>query len=164
MAGRVDTVRKLTGAERKRKSRGFTLLEILLVMMLATMVLTLVPASFSVVVPHVERQAEVRHFVSALRSARGAAIRERRAVTLMLDVRRHQYYLAGSEQVKVLPESLAIHYSTLFSPVPNEPVVAIRFFADGSSNGGLIELAMEDEIYYISIDWLTGKVSYREKA
>ena len=100
MAGCVETASMLTGAERQRTSRGFTLLEILLVMMLATLVLTLVPASFSAVVPRVERQAEVRYFVSALRSARGAAIRERREVTLLLDVRRHQYHLAGSEQVK----------------------------------------------------------------
>lgn len=164
MAGRVETVSKLMGAERKRTSRGFTLLEMLLVMMLATLVLTLVPANFSAVVPHVERQAEVRHFISVLRSARGAAIRERRAVTLMLDVKRHQYYLAGSEQVKALPKRLAIHYSAPFSSVANEPLVAIRFFADGSSSGGLIEMTMEGEMYHITIDWLTGKVSYREKA
>lgn len=148
----------------RRHPAGFTLLEMMLVMLLATLILTVVQANFSALVPSAGRQGEVRHFVAALRAARGEAIREQREVTLMLDLKQHHYHRAGSEQRSSLPEDLVIHYHAPFTEVRAPSPVAISFFADGSSSGGLVELVMADERYLISIDWITGKVGYREQA
>jgi len=143
--------------------QGFTLLELLVVMTLATLILAIVPASFSSMVPHVEQQAQVRDLIFALRSARGQAIREGQEITFTLDLAHHQYSLSGSGEVKPLPKSYNIKFTPQFDPVPDERRVAIHFFADGSSSGGRIDMAAEDVHYDISINWLTGKIDYREK-
>lgn len=155
---------RLTARFCRRHTGGFTLLEMMLVMVLATLILTVVQANFSALVPSAGRQGEVRHFVAALRAARGEAIREQREVTLVLNLKQHHYHRAGSEQRRSLPEGLVIHYHAPFTEVRDPSPVAISFFADGSSSGGLVELEMADERYLISIDWITGKVGYREPA
>ncbi len=144
--------------------RGFTLLEMLIVMTLAALLLTVVPASFSSILPHVERQTEVKALAASLRALRGRAIRERRELTLRLDLKRRQYQLQGGEKVTRLPESVVLGYRPAFATALAESPVTIRFFADGSSSGGTVELATADTRYEIHIDWLSGRVRYREKA
>jgi len=38
-------------------------------------------------------------------------------------------------------------------------MAAIRFYPDGSSTGGSIDLSVNGEGYRIKVDWLTGGVS-----
>lgn len=145
-----------------QRAAGFTLLEILLVMTLAALVLTVVPVSFNAMVPHAEHKAAVSRLVSALRAARGLAVRERHEVTLILDLQYRRYHLRGSEQLTQLPDSLSLHVSTPFHAVRDAQTVAINFFPDGSSSGALIEMGLEDETYQVEVDWLSGRVRYRE--
>ncbi len=160
----MEDPRQTTGGRVVRfRARGFTLLEMLLVMTLAALIVTVVPASFNAVLPHVEREAELRGLVSTLRSVRGMAIRERREVSLMLDLKRRQYQQVGSEQVIQLPEVVVLSFRPAFASSVEQSPVVIRFFADGSSSGGTIELAAADARYEIQIDWLSGRVSYREQ-
>jgi hypothetical protein len=68
------------------------------------------------------------------------------------------------EKIEQLPKNFAIRYKPPFSPEVNDRAVTIRFYADGSSNGGLIEMASKEAVHRISIDWLTGRVGYDEKS
>jgi general secretion pathway protein H len=146
-----------------RFARGFTLLELLLVMTLSALLLTLVPASFSAMLPYVEQKAEIRHLVMALRSARGMAIRERREIGLTLDLKHKRYYLEETAQISYLSDALRLDYRPGFAENgDDQQVVTIRFFPDGSSNGGQLTLKTADAGYRISIDWLTGRVRYHE--
>lgn len=158
----VSSSRKINRIERHVLHQGFTLLELLVVMTLATLVLAIVPTSFSSMVPHVERKAQIRDLVFALRTARGVAVREGQEVTFTLDLKNYQYSLSGSGEIKNLPKSYTIKYIPQFPPVPDNQLIEIHFFADGSSSGGQIDLAAEDLHYDININWLTGKIDYRE--
>lgn len=149
---------------RRNIQRGFTLLELLVVMVLATLILSVVPASFTAMVPHVEQQAQVRDLIFALRSARGMAVREGQEVKFTLDLANHQYTLSGSGEFKQLPNNFSLKFIPQFDPVPDEEPVVIHFFADGSSSGGRIDIASDEVRYEISINWLTGKIDYHEKA
>lgn len=153
-----------TSPVRKYSPNGFTLLELLVVMVLATLVMALVPASFSSMFPHAERESEVRQFVSALRSARGIAIRDKEDVSLKLDLENHRYYLPGDEQIRQLPDNFHFLYIPSFNRPADKAAVIIRFYADGSSTGGVIEMKSEEETYLVTIDWLTGKVHYDESS
>ncbi len=144
--------------------QGFTLLEMLLVMTLAALVLTVVPASFSAMLPNVERQAEARELVSELRATRGRAIRDRQEMSLMLDLRRHQYRVLGTEKTMTLSEDIVLSFRPPFSSDESESFVTIHFFADGSSSGGVLEMTAVDAVYQVEIDWLTGRVRTREGA
>ena len=145
------------------RARGFTLLEILLVMTLAALIMTVVPASMNGLLPHLERQAEVKALVMYLRGARGTAIRERREVTVLLDPERRQYRLTGSGNATQLPDGVLLEYSSAFDSAGARPPHNISFFADGSSTGGTIWFGTADTQYEIHIDWLSGRVGYREK-
>ena len=142
--------------------RGFTLLELLVVMVLATLLVTLVPSSFSTMVPHVAERSDVQRLVLALRTARADAIRDRREVSLELDMAQRRYHIPGKQKIEQLPERLAISYKPPFSPYLEVPRVTIRFYADGSSSGGKIELVSAQSAYHIAIDWMTGRVDFSE--
>jgi general secretion pathway protein H len=47
---------------------------------------------------------------------------------------------------------------TAQSEQANESVGAIRFYPDGSSTGGRIDLSSDDVRYVIDVSWLTGTV------
>ncbi len=143
--------------------RGFTLLEMLLVMTLAALILTVVPPSFTAMLPHLEQRSEAKALATVLRSVRGRAIRERGEFALMLDLERREYRQPGSEKVTRLSEAMALSYRPAFDSMGKTTSVAIRFFADGSSSGGTIAMVATEARYEIHIDWLSGRVRYREK-
>jgi len=143
--------------------RGFTLLELLVVMTLATLVLAVVPASFSSMVPHVEQQSQIRDLVFALRSARGQAIRASQNATFTLNLATRQYSLNGTGVTRKLPEDFHVTFIPPFQQIVDSQQIEIHFFADGSSSGGLIRMASKDMQYDISIDWLSGRIAYHEK-
>ncbi len=143
-------------------AKGFTLLEILLVMTLATLILTVVSANFSVLVPGMEQQAQVRYLVSALRAARSTAVSEQREVALLLDLKQRQYRIEGAEQITQLPETLQLGFFPVLPATTNESTKVIRFFADGSSTGGVIDMVTDEVAYRVTIDWLTGRIGYAE--
>lgn len=144
-------------------NRGFTLLEMLIAMTLAALLLTVVPASFSGLLPHVENRSGVKALASELRSLRGQAIRERTEHTLLLDLEQRQYRPSGAEGFTHLPETLSLVFHPEFGNGQSESSVVIHFYPDGSSTGGILELASPDTHYEVHIDWLSGRVEYREE-
>jgi general secretion pathway protein H len=51
---------------------------------------------------------------------------------------------------------------TARSELEEEGVGRIRFFPDGSSTGGHIDLLHKDAVWRVEVLWLTGEVSVRE--
>ena len=62
----------------------------------------------------------------------------------------------GREQVS-LPEGVDVTITTARSEVTSEAVSGIRFFPDGGSTGGHIELTVNDREYRVNVAWLTGE-------
>lgn len=163
MSGVTPEDKERSWRECVNNHRGFTLLELLVVMTIATLVLVIVPVRFSAMVPHVESQAEIKRLVLALRAARGMAIRESREVYVTLDLAHQQYALPGSAQMRPLPKNFKIKYLAPFTPSHVTQLVEIHFFSDGSSSGGRIDMTAKDAHYEITIDWLTGRIGYLER-
>jgi general secretion pathway protein H len=64
--------------------------------------------------------------------------------------------------VHKLAQQLELKLFTAQSDLVNDNVGAIRFFADGGSNGGRITLASGERKFNVDVDWLTGRVAILE--
>lgn len=139
--------------------RGFTLLELLVVLALIGMMLTLAPPLFSNAFKGAEAKSAVRQLASALRQTRAAAVSTQRETTLIVDVGARYFHGDDGRRSRSLPEHAAVTLTTADSERISEHAGAIRFFPDGSSTGGRILLQSDNQLFTIEIDWLTGRIT-----
>jgi len=144
-------------AHPRERMLGFSLLELLVVLLILSAVATLmVPAIRTGT--GTELKAAAYTLATALRRTRYQAINQHRSEALVLDVERRLFSIAGEPKPRRLPAELEISLFTARSELLNEHAGTIRFFPDGSSNGGRITLATPDRKLLIDVDWLTGIV------
>ncbi len=137
---------------------GFTIIELLVVMVIMAMAYTLASPMITAGVSGTELKASARQLAAGLRKARSEAISRRREAVLTVDVEGHQFQLSGDQRVYHLPKSVAVKLFTAQSELVNGTTGAIRFFPDGGSTGGRITLSAHERNYDVDINWLTGQV------
>ena len=147
----------------RRASRGFTLIEILAVVALIALALAVVSVSVGGGLKGAKVKAASRDLVAALRYTRGQAIVKREAKTLSVDVDKRRYKAPDKKWVE-LPKDMTMKLFTARSELEEEGIGRIRFFPDGSSTGGHIDLLRDDATWRVEVLWLTGEVSLREGA
>ena len=153
------------------KTAGFTLLELLVVLAIAGMLVALVPAAVSAVVPGTKARIAAYDMASTLRDARNLAISQSTPVDVVFDLESASYAIAGSPPT-VLPRGMALVIQERsgyvsetrrvagHSPFDREAPVTLRFYPDGSSSGLDVRLGPGDGGgYLVSIDWLFGGAS-----
>ncbi len=141
--------------------KGFSLLEILVVLVIIGFMVVLVPPRLSGVIASTQAKASARDMVSALRQSRSHAIGRQKEQTFKLDLKKKTFTF-DQKKIKKLPENLKISLYTARSEQFSDQTGAIRFFPDGSSTGGRIKLTMNNLHLFIDINWLTGKVALLE--
>ena len=144
------------GRSRVPVMRGFTLIELLVVMMILALVATTVPAMLSRGVGS-QLQSSVRELATGLRWARSEAVSERHSVALWVDTADKSYLVETRRRRYRLPEEASVLVNTTEREVRGD-LAAIRFYPDGSSSGGSIELGAEGVVFQVTVDWLTGGV------
>jgi general secretion pathway protein H len=130
--------------------RGFTLLELLVVLAILGVLLATVPAGLGAALPGMRLHAAAEMLVTDLQAARLQAIRGRHETAIELEPDRPGYRIAASK--RELPSGSAIRLQA-----PDRRQSALRFLPDGSSNGGVLILSRDERAYRISVDWLTGR-------
>ncbi len=142
-------------------SRGFTLIEVLVVLVLMAMAYTLVPpAMFGG--GGVEMHAAARQLAAGMRKARDHSIHTQRDAVLLIDVEGRQFTVSSDDKKYPLPEQGQITVYTAQAEVVDGKQAAIRFFPDGSSTGGAVTLSNKGAIFRVQVDWLTGSVAIRD--
>jgi len=141
-----------------QKTRGFTLLEILVVLGIMTLLLAVVPPALTNVIAGTKLKGATRDLAAGLRLARNQAIVKQNDTTLSLDVEDKIFQIADKQKKLNLPEDTKLTLTTAQSEQITEKEGAIRFFADGSSTGGRITLNKARNTYTIDVNWLTGKI------
>lgn len=137
--------------------RGFTLIELMLVIVLIAMSYVLVPRYLFSGVSGADLKASSRDIAAGLRMARAEAVTSRRDAALVLDMDKRNFTVAGG--TRQLPEAVELKLFTAQSEIVSERRGAIRFFPDGSSTGGRITVASGERKYEVDVDWLTGRVT-----
>ena len=138
--------------------KGFTLLEILVGLAILALVLAIVPPMFTNVIDSPQMKSATRTLASGLKQARNEAISKQRETTLTLDVETRQFALGGKQHQLDLPKDTKLTLIAANTEQLNDQQAAIRFFPDGSSTGGRIELGNQRNEYMIDVNWLTGKI------
>lgn len=143
---------------RPARQRGFTLLEILVVLAILGIALTLITGYRAPWSGRLELRGTASDIAAALRMARGEAIAQNRPIDVAVDVdgRRLQIDTAAPRQ---LSPQLKLALLTAASEDRSAGTGAIRFNPDGSSSGGRIAISDGHQTIAIGIDWLTGRVA-----
>ena len=136
-------------------SRGFTLVELMVVMVIIALIMGLVGTSISRSVSATEARVAPRNLVASLRYTRARAIIDKKEQVFQVDTENRSYQAPGREQVN-LPEGVDVTVTTARSEMTSESIAGIRFFPDGGSTGGHIELTINDREYRVNVAWLTG--------
>lgn len=146
-----------------KRQRGFTLLELLVVLVIGVLLVSLAPPLLSGLSGATELRGAARQVAAGLRSARNEAVSRQREATLTLDLEQRRFGVTGDPREIVLPEGLGIRLYTAQAEVVDGATGGIRFFPDGSSTGGAITVSGSQRAYRVSVDWLTGAITIAEE-
>jgi general secretion pathway protein H len=133
--------------------RGFTLLELLVVLAVMTLLIGAVPIVMTGGLSGLELQVAARDVADTLRHARGRAIALNDEVVFALDRESGRYAVTPGQRAGALAEG------TEAVVKPNNALDTVRFFPDGGSTGGRITISRDQQSYDVRIDWLTGQVT-----
>ncbi|MCF6263958.1 MAG: prepilin-type N-terminal cleavage/methylation domain-containing protein [Xanthomonadales bacterium] len=141
---------------RPKLARGFTLIEILVVMVLIGLMVSMVGLSLSKSVSRAEVRNASRDVLSALRYTRTQAIVTHSEQVLMVDLENRTISVPGKKPIK-LPKGIELGMTTALREQQSETLAGIRFFPDGGSTGGKLFLTVGEREFIIHIQWLTGE-------
>jgi len=140
-----------------RFARGFTLLELLVVLAILALATVIALPRIGAGLPGAELDAGARRIAAGLNEARSLAVARNRAVRFTL-IGAEKRFTVGEGPGGALPDKIAITLITGAGDVTGAAQGAIRFFPDGSSSGGRIELSGSGGRRSIEVDWLTGRI------
>ncbi|MDR2710657.1 MAG: GspH/FimT family pseudopilin [Burkholderiales bacterium] len=151
---------------RVRGARGFTLLELMIVLVLVAIIMaTAIPLLLGDGPSNSELRSAARQLAAAARQVRGEAVTQRSEMLLVIDLERNRFKIGEDPREFQLPEAIVLKLFTAQTDQISDTVGSIRFFPDGGSNGGRITVGAgedSDRKYEVDIDWLTGRVAILE--
>jgi general secretion pathway protein H len=138
---------------------GFTLVEILVVMLVLAILAGMAGARFATRGAGDSLQATAYELASRCRAARAKAIRRGADATVVIDLA--QRMVSAGEDVPPLgiPAAITILTDTSSAEQRSPSTAGIRFHPNGSSTGGKVRLESGPRAYEVRINWFTGRVS-----
>ena len=144
-----------------RLNRGFTLIEIMLVLVMIAVMVAITATFMSGSLEQAKIRAVSKNLISALRYTRGQAVIKHEQKTIIFNVK-DRTYRAPKKKLVQIPEEVEMNLYTIESDIVDEDTGKIRFFSDGSSTGGWVKLTYRNKIWKININWLTGEIRLEE--
>ena len=141
--------------------RGFTLLELLVVVVILAFASTLVGINFGG--DRASLDAVARTLVTDLRYVRSRAMVGNVDTALVVDLSRGAYYSRAARVERELPDSVALKLTVDQRDTDREREIGrIVFYPDGSSSGGKVRLTRNGRSLDVTTAWLNGYVSLQE--
>lgn len=145
-----------------KNDRGYSLLEMLVVLTIIALIAALTPAAYRNIRPGVELRSTSGEVAALLRKARSNAILTGRDTVVVFDL--DQNVAAFGNEETSLTWSGAIKVTAIIAE--SERVDGnrgnIRFFGNGGSTGGKLHLQTSKMAYDVSVDWLLGTVEVKK--
>jgi prepilin-type N-terminal cleavage/methylation domain-containing protein len=155
-------------------ARGFTLLEIILVLVFIGLIAGLTTPFVMSTLERIKHQSEARKIFSALRYARSEAITSKTVTTFNANIGSNKYWISHkgdktSPVTKILDPGFTLSYITGNEETIESGTFAVKFYPRGNSDGGTILIAVvapgkSDSAYEITLDPITGSSRIEQKA
>ena len=145
-------------AARRFAQRGFTLLEIVMVMALIAITGILALGVLTGGFDRVLLRSSAKDMTAQLRFARAHAIATGTPQRFEIDPQAHTWRSAD-DRAGELSKKLGVHFIGARELQPAQGVGAIVFFGDGASTGGRVQLSLRDAAWNVDVAWLTGEVT-----
>lgn len=143
-----------------QKQRGFSLVELLIALAILSAMITIAAALVMQAPGPSEARADARAMASAMRAVRADAIATRSSVDFKIDLRSHSF-VAGDRAGSVR-KAFAMKGTGAQSLSEDAAVIGVRFYPNGSSSGGKVDIRTGALVVTVNADWMTGKVSVSE--
>ncbi len=143
--------------------RGFTLVEISVVIAIVAIALSLTPVALPKIHDGIALRQSAGYLAAYLRKARSQAMQSSHDVAVLIDTDSGSVTGVAGERAVLLPISAPIGLLVAVSERNSGTSGALRFFADGSSTGGQVEFGPHGNRKVVEIEWLTGRVSVRDE-
>lgn len=146
---------------RGRGRRGFTLLELMVVLVILALAVGLTPPLFRAAVPSARLKAAAQDLAGSLRLVRNLAVSRGEAAQLALDPESRTYRFAAARRPRTLPAGVEVRAEPASRRSSDPAPLVFTFFADGSSLGGAARLSAGKQAYLVEVDPVRGSVSIR---
>ena len=149
------------------KYKGFTLLELVLVLFIMGLIVGLALPFVVKTIDRIKIQSEARQIASTIQFARSEAISKKKLFTLNASINENKYWLTISKEKKIIQSKTLDKSVRIRDYIGTEDSLAdesfiINFYPRGNSSAGTIRLQStmdksETNVYSIIIDPITGK-------
>ncbi len=147
----------LTGNSMVPPARGFSLVELLVVLTIMSILAGSI--SYLMINQGKSLKSVTTDIVQNIRMVQQRAIREERPYQIEVNLGDNALYFV--DEVVELSQDVSITVRTAESQIIESEIAGMTFYPDASSTGGVITLESDEEIYDISVIWISGKVSAR---
>jgi general secretion pathway protein H len=135
--------------------RGFTLLEILVVLTIMGLVSLIAVPIYSSLLPRMRVMGAARDLAVELRHARSEAIRLKTTLSVKFDPGKNSYVFAGTI---FRPDAAMAAAVGAGAELSNANPQMLKFYPDGSVNPATIVFSSGSMAAKVQTDWLTGRV------
>ena len=138
--------------------RGFTLVELLVVLALIATAAAITPLAFGRLNESAQYRDAVRGVLGGLREARHRALTEGREVRFTVDLAGRRYGVEGST-ARTFHEALDVRTTVASIEMGADRTASIRFLPSGGATGGTVEIVRPSgDGTRLKVDWLSGAV------
>ena len=141
-----------------KRQHGYTLIELLAVLVLVAAIVALGAATITRKLPGQRLQQSAKELVAQLRYTRAQAIATGQPQVFMIDANSREWR-AGEKRSGALSKDISIVATGARNEQQRPGVAAVRFFPEGAATGGRIVLRNERAAWQVDVQWLTGEVS-----
>jgi general secretion pathway protein H len=151
-------IRGIDKIQKPGRQSGFTLLEMLAVVMLLAIFAALASIRLSSGSGAAQARAALLNASDILRHARLVALRSGQQQVVYVDVS-HRRIDGTGRPTLLVPRELGFAAVAAQSLRQDDGILGIRFFPDGSSTGGDLTFSTQGKSYELRVNWLSGNVT-----